>query len=175
MHFGAYSVVVSNAVGKVTSALATLSLDPFRLVAGKSDLQPDQSRLVLRLSGATAGDVVVLSSSLDLINWVPWLTNLLSAQKWEAHAPWARAESHRFFRATRFAAAFVSQGRRWTERISVTATQPTVVTIPTAMPGAKVALPGVQITVPPQCALTAGRESNARWIRCCGRECGQLS
>lgn len=58
------------------SNLGTADLGTYSVVVSKSELRLGQHNLVLRISGPPAGATVILSSSVDLINWVPWLTNV---------------------------------------------------------------------------------------------------
>ncbi|MBI4660840.1 MAG: hypothetical protein HY735_18545 [Verrucomicrobia bacterium] len=69
------------------------------MVVSRSGLRPEQGTLVLRVSGAPEGNTPILSSSVDLIDWVQWLTNVAPSGVLEAQVPRTGAEPRRFFRA----------------------------------------------------------------------------
>lgn len=100
---GNYSIVVTNPAGSITSEPAQLTrrIEPFRLLANRSDLQMNQGTLTIKLSGVNKGDNVVVSRSTDLRSWLPWLTNSAPTDTMEFLVPWTPTMPYRFFRAAR--------------------------------------------------------------------------
>jgi hypothetical protein len=92
---GLYSVVVSNAVGSVTSSNAVLTVLPPFTMAATLDAAPGVCSLQLRdLGGHTP---IVIEASTNLVNWESVYTNTLPAESWEFHDSINRPV--RFYRA----------------------------------------------------------------------------
>jgi hypothetical protein len=74
---GDYTVVVSNAVGVVTSAVITVTVtrDPLRFDTSAGGLNMTNEALHLRLTGLAGAGAVVLQASTNVVDWEPIYTN----------------------------------------------------------------------------------------------------
>jgi hypothetical protein len=91
---GSYAVVVSNFFGSVTSSLARLSVLP-RL----TEPRLDGGLFVASLLGLPAEGTVIISSSTDLTNWNPVVTNSLPPASLPFQWPAATNRPCQFYRA----------------------------------------------------------------------------
>lgn len=98
---GQYALVVSNALGAVTSAPATLSVSApvlrFDTAPGATWLGPDG--LHLRLLGLSGAGPVVLYATTDFVNWEAVQTNRPASDTLELVDAQATNHSRRFYRA----------------------------------------------------------------------------
>ena len=89
---GNYQVVVANGGGAVTSAVAVLTVVPFRFTS----VAAGDSQLALQLSGVPGG--YLIESSTNLVNWTAWTNVTLLTSPLNFTLPLADDE-RRFFRA----------------------------------------------------------------------------
>jgi len=80
---------VCTSLGEQRSGRADAGATPS--VASRSELPAQRGKLLLKISGAAIGETMLVSSSVDLLNWVPWLTDFVSARALEALVPWDQA------------------------------------------------------------------------------------
>jgi hypothetical protein len=93
---GTYTVIISNALGAVTSAPALLLLDgPTRV----NSYGMSNGAFSLQLAGP-AGTSYIIEASSDLLNWVPIVTNSTSSGILDFTDTNAGTETHRFYRGT---------------------------------------------------------------------------
>jgi uncharacterized delta-60 repeat protein len=97
---GAYSVVVSNGFGSVTSAVATLVVGPTPpvILTGDGAFGVISNQFGFNVSGVSS-QVVVVERSSNLLQWLPLQTNTLgSSPVYFSDPAWSQTP-HRFYRA----------------------------------------------------------------------------
>jgi len=99
---GKYSVVVLNAWGSVTSAVATLTVTipttPPQIVTGDGCFGFLDYQFGFNLSGAF-GQTIVVDGSTDLVNWTPLCTNTADSSPFYFCDPCWTNYPGRFYRA----------------------------------------------------------------------------
>jgi len=99
---GSYAVVVTNAYGSATSAVATLTvnipLTPPQILTGNSSFGFLNSRFGFDLGGAF-GQTIVVDGSTNLVDWIPLFTNTVGGSPFYFRDPASAAFPWRFYRA----------------------------------------------------------------------------
>jgi alpha-tubulin suppressor-like RCC1 family protein len=97
---GSYTVVVSNAFGSVTSAVATLTVTvptPPRILVNDGSFGVVSNHFGFNVTG-TAGQVVIVEGSTNLLNWQSLQTNTLGSGPFYFSDPATGAFRWRFYR-----------------------------------------------------------------------------
>jgi Immunoglobulin domain/Immunoglobulin I-set domain len=95
---GAYTALVSNLVGSVTSRVATLALSvPLTILVNDGSMGVISNQFGFNISG-NAGDVVVVEGSYDLVTWTPLSTNTLGSVPFHFSDPQSAMLTSRYYR-----------------------------------------------------------------------------
>jgi sugar lactone lactonase YvrE len=100
---GKYTVVISGPYGQVTSAAATLTVQPppISFDTSATGLRITPGGLLLTLNGLTGSDSVILYGSTNLASWTPVYTNPPATGPIQFLDPGATNLKSRFYRAIR--------------------------------------------------------------------------
>ena len=97
---GNYAVVVTNASGSLTSAVAvfTIVLPPPQILLNDGSFGIRSNKFGFNLTGAT-GQLVIVEASTDLLNWNPLQTNTLNSSPFYFSDQTSSNAARRFYRA----------------------------------------------------------------------------